>query len=226
MINGKSVLAIIPARGGSKGVPGKNLRLFKGESLLTMTIKTARQSVYIDRLIVSSEDAEILSEAKKHGADVPFTRPIELAQDDTPGIEPVLHAIAQLEYYDYVILLQVTSPLRVCNDIDLSLEYCVNLNAPACVSIVKVEKHPYWMVTKSESQKISNFYDGNIPTRRQDLPEIYGLNGAIFIAKPTWLKLNKKFITAETVGFEMPKERSLDIDNEFDFYLLEAYSNY
>jgi len=224
VIKNKSIVGIIPARGGSKGVPRKNLRLVesRGKSLLEITIETAKASRYLDRVIVSSEDAEIIEEAKHAGADVPFIRPIELAQDHTPGIDPVLHALSQLEPYDYVMLLQVTSPLRTTEDVDACIEHCLQLQAPACVSVVKVDKHPYWMVTMQENMRLQKFYDGDIPARRQDLPEIYVLNGAIYIAKIDWLLQNKNFLAEETVGFVMPKERSLDIDSELDFLILES----
>ncbi len=222
MINNNRILAIVPARGGSKGIPRKNLRLFQGQSLLARTIESTKCSLYIDRIVVSSEDAEIIAEAKRAGADVPFVRPTELAQDHTSGVDPVLHALSQLEHYDYVVLLQVTSPLRTTQDIDACLEYCFQQNAPACVSVVEVDQHPYWMVTMSDGVRLKKFYSGDIPARRQDLPEIFGLNGAIYIAKTDWLMQTKSFLADETIGFIMPKERSLDIDTELDFKILEA----
>ena len=226
MINNARILAIIPARGGSKGVSRKNLRLFQGKSLLAHTVEAARGSCYIDRVIVSSEDAEIIAEAMRVGADVPFIRPMELAQDHTPGIDPILHAMSQLEPYDYVMLLQVTSPLRTTQDIDACIEHCLKMNAPACVSVVKVDKHPYWMVTMNNQSQLQKFHSGDIPARRQDLPNVYTLNGAIYISKTNWLLQNKTFLSEETLGFEMPKERSLDIDQESDFWILEAYANH
>ncbi|MEH2097772.1 acylneuraminate cytidylyltransferase family protein, partial [Nostoc sp.] len=118
MIHGKKVLAIIPARGGSKAVPRKNIREIGGKPLIAWTIEEAKKSQYIDRLILSSEDDEIISIAQKWGCEIAFKRPVELAQDDTPGIAPVLHALNQLPIYDYVVLLQPTSPLRQVIDID------------------------------------------------------------------------------------------------------------
>jgi CMP-N,N'-diacetyllegionaminic acid synthase len=113
MINGKTILGIIPARGGSKGIPRKNLIIFGGKPLMAWTIEAGLQSHYIDRLILSSEDEEIIAVAREWGCEVPFIRPAELSRDDTPGIEPVIHAIKTLKTsYDYIILLQPTSPLR------------------------------------------------------------------------------------------------------------------
>lgn len=221
MINKKTILTIIPARGGSKGVPRKNLRLLQGKTLLALTVEMAQASSYLDRIVVSSEDEEILTEAGRFGKDVPLVRPYELAQDETPGVEPILHALSILNSYDYVVLLQVTSPLRTTADIDTCIHYCVEKNAPACVSIVKAETHPYWMVHKNENGVLQPFYEGDIPARRQDLPAIYTANGSIYIARTEWFLRNKTFLTNETVGFEMPIERSLDIDNELDLQIAQ-----
>nr|HPK54819.1 acylneuraminate cytidylyltransferase family protein [Smithellaceae bacterium] len=117
MIQGKTVLAIIPARGGSKGIPRKNITNLAGKPLIAWTIEEAKKSKYIDRLILSSEDNEIIQVAKEWGCEVPFIRPRELAEDDTLGIEPVLHALNTIKKkYDYVVLLQPTSPLRSVDD--------------------------------------------------------------------------------------------------------------
>ena len=226
MIDDFSILAVIPARGGSKGIHKKNLRLVNGESLLALTIKNARASKYIDRIIVSSEDNEILDEAKRVGAEIPFIRPSHLAEDETPGIDPVMHAIEQINQYDYTLLLQVTSPLRAADDIDGCIEHCCQHKAPACVSINETREHPHLMFTINDHQKtLTPLFSIKKAARRQDLPSIYIINGAIYFAKTNWLKSNKTFITNETIGYVMPQERSLDIDSEFDFLILEAYQN-
>lgn len=143
------ILAIIPARGGSKGVPRKNIRELAGKPLIAWTIEEAKKSKYIDRLILSTEDDEIIEVAKQYGCEVPFKRPIELAQDDTPGIDPVLHAIEQCPGYDYVVLLQPTSPLRTVDDIDGCIEQLLSSDGTNfCVSVTEPEKSPYWMYTR------------------------------------------------------------------------------
>ena len=134
MIDNKRVLAIIPARGGSKGVPRKNIRNLAGKPLIAWTIKEGKKSKYIDRLILSSEDSEIIEIAKAYGCDVPFVRPEELAKDNTSGVEPVLHAVSKLEGYDIVVLLQPTSPLRTVTDIDKCIEKCIFEKAYLCLS--------------------------------------------------------------------------------------------
>ncbi len=223
MIDGKTIAVIIPVRGGSKGVAKKNLRKIHGQSLLAMTIRKAKLSKYIDRIIVTSDDQELIDEARFLGADVPFVRPIELAQDDTPGIEPILHAIDQINHHDYVVVLQVTSPLCTTEDMDACIHYCHANQSPVCVSVSEPDNHPYWMFTLNESNKMQALMPGDLIQRRQDLPGVYALNGAIYIARTNWIKENKTFVTAETLAYVMPRERSLDIDTEFDFILLESY---
>lgn len=227
MIAGKTVLAIIPARGGSKGVPRKNIRLLAGKPLITWTIEEAKKSKYIDRLILSSEDEEIIQVAREYGCEVPFKRPIELAQDDTPGIEPVIHAINTLEdNYDYVVLLQPTSPLRTVEDIDGCIQHCIMTELPACVSVTEAQQSPYWMYKIDERMKMQPFleYSGEI-NRRQDLPKVYALNGAIYIAHYKFILENKSFLNVATFAYIMPTHRSIDIDKESDFLYCEWIIN-
>ncbi|ATF15915.1 acylneuraminate cytidylyltransferase family protein [Brevibacillus sp. HB1.4B] len=223
MIQGKSVLAIIPARGGSKGIPRKNIREVGGKPLLSWTIEEAKKSAYIDRLIVSTDDEEIADVARQYEGEVPFLRPKELAMDDTPGIAPVLHALELLPKYDYVVLLQPTSPLRQVIDIDGCIEKCLKEQANSCVSITVAEKTPYWMYHLSDNDvlepviKIEERF-----LRRQDTPTVFSLNGAVYIADTNWLQKTQSFLEPETVGYVMPKERSIDIDNQMDIVIFEA----
>lgn len=219
MINQQTVLAVIPARGGSKTIPRKNIRMLAGKPLIAWTIEEARKSSYIDRVIVSSEDAEIIKIAQEWGAEVPFVRPARLADDESGGIEPVLHALRTIpEYYDYVVLLQPTSPLRSADDIDGCIAYCLRCGAPACVSVSAAAKNPYWMYRLDGSGKMIPVMATEKPIeRRQELPAFYCLNGSLYAAKTDYLLLGKNFITDETVAYVMPEERSLDIDGEFEF---------
>ncbi|WP_019123267.1 cytidylyltransferase domain-containing protein [Brevibacillus massiliensis] len=217
MIDGKTVLAIIPARGGSKGVPRKNIREVAGKPLIAWTIEEAKKSRYIDQTILSSEDDEIISVARSWGCEVPFKRPPELAQDDTPGIDPVLHALSQVSKYDYIVLLQPTSPLRKAEDIDGCIHTCLRLSANACVSVTEPDKSPYWMYKVDDRKRMSLLLTGDsFAVRRQQLPKVYALNGAVYVAKSEWIQAKKSFLTDETVAYIMPKERSIDIDTEFD----------
>ena len=221
MINKKSVLAVILARGGSKGLARKNLKLLADMPLVAWSIEAAKHSSYIDRLIVSSDDDEIISIAKEFGCEGPFKRPIELAQDDTPSVDSLMHAINQMPSYDYIVLLQPTSPLRISEDIDGCLLLCEKRDAPACVSLQKANKHPLWMFTQDADDRIHSVLGLDVPKRRQDLSQCYELNGAVYVAKTKWWLEKKSFFDVETCGYIMPKERSIDIDTEIDFYVAE-----
>jgi N-acylneuraminate cytidylyltransferase len=223
VIDGKKVLAIIPARGGSKSVPRKNIKLLGDHPLIAWTINEAKKSAYIDRLIVSTDDEEIAEVARKYDCEVPFLRPAELAQDNTPGIDPVLHALMMIPGYDYVMLLQPTSPLRKVNDIDGCLEKCIHEKANSTVSVSLVDKSPFWMYSMTERSLLEPVMAHKTPyTRRQDIPTIYSLNGAVYVAQSEWLQSTQTFLTQETIGFIMPKERSVDVDTPLDFLIVES----
>lgn len=224
MIKGKKILAVIPARGGSKGVPKKNIKLMAGEPLIAWTIKVTQKSKYIDRVILSSEDDEIIRIAQEFRCDVPFKRPQSLAQDDTHGIEPILHAIEHCPGYDYVMMLQPTSPLRLIEDIDGCIEKFVKEQAKSCVSVCEPTKSPYWMFTLENDERLHAILpEHSLIPRRQDLPSIYALNGAVYIAEINWLLENKNFISKETIGYVMPVSRSYDIDTLEDFAICELF---
>ena len=221
MINGSHVLGVIPARGGSKGVPGKNIRHVGGKPLIAWTIEAAQSSKFLDRVVLSSDDLEIISVAQKHNCDAPFVREPQLAEDTTPTIDVVLDALNRCPDYEWVVLLQPTSPLRTSQDIDQSIERCMALNAPSCVSVCLAQESPYWMFTLNQGARLAALLPNQAVTRRQDLPPVYSLNGAIYVANAEWLKRERKFLTSETVAYEMPVERSLDIDTESDFLQLK-----
>ena len=224
MIDHKSILAIIPARGDSKGLPRKNILPVKNKPLIAWTITEAQKSKYIDRLILSSDDEEIIAVAKEWGCDVPFTRPQHLATDEAQSMDVLFHVMETIkETYDYIVLLQPTSPLRQVIDIDNCLKLCNSKNVPACVSMTETDKNPYWMFQLNENSHIQPIMaKKEFASRRQDLPKIYALNGAVYVAEWSWLKKNKTFLTDETTGYIMPKERSIDIDTELDLTIFKA----
>jgi len=222
MIQGRSVLGIIPARGGSKGLPRKNVRKLAGKPLIAWTIKAAQASKYLDRIIVSSEDREIIAVSRMCGGEVPFIRPAKLAEDDVSGIEPILHALKKIrKRYDFVVVLQPTSPLRTTDDIDGCIKACVENNHPACVSLVEASPSPYWMFRLGKNDRIIPILRVPLVTRRQDLQVAYALNGSVYVARTDWLQKKKTFINKETAGYIMPRERSVDIDTPADFLLCE-----
>ena len=220
-------LAIIPARGGSKSIPDKNIAPVGGKPLIEWTILAARESKNINQIIVSTDSNEIAELSRSLGVDVPFLRPEQLAKDDTPGILPVLHAlnwfINNEDYHpEFVICLQPTSPLRTFEDIDASIELAMTKNADAVISVSSVTEHPYWMKSLDEDGRISEFINEKaIINRRQDLPTIYSLNGAIYLARSEFLLEQGTWYSENTFGYVMPIERSLDIDSLFDLYLAD-----
>jgi N-acylneuraminate cytidylyltransferase len=222
MFNEARVLAIIPARGGSKGLPRKNIVELAGKPLIAWTIEAAKRSKYIDRFILSSDDLEIIEVAKTWGCEVPFIRPAALAGDDAPGIGPVLHAIQELSGYDLVVLLQPTSPLRTSEDIDAAIELCVSKNAPACVSVTECKQHPYLVFSRTANGCLLPFLEvGEKRNRRQDFPGAFILNGAVYVAQKKCLEVSRTFLVEETVSYIMPSDRSIDIDTAEDLRLTE-----
>jgi len=220
LIGNERVLAVIPARGGSKEVPGKNIRDAGGKPLIAWTIEAARGSRHIDRAVFSSDDAQIIRVARAHGADVPFVREPHLADDRAPMQDVVLDAVARCPGYEWVVLLQPTSPLRTAADIDGAIEHCVAVKAPSCVSVCEARESPYWMYKMAAGGRLDPLMGPDTPGNRQELPRTYQLNGAVYVARAEWLRREKTFVTAETVAYEMPASRSLDIDTELDFHVL------
>ena len=210
------ILGIIPARGGSKGVPRKNIRDVGGKPLIAWTIEEARQSRYIHRLVVSSDDDEILAVAKRYGCET-LKRPAELARDDTPAYDVIAHAVQHDRSCTHIVLLQPTSPLRTREDIDRCIETCLERNAPACVSVCEAEKPPCWMYTMDGDGRLTPLIglEAAQYTRRQLAPKVYALNGAVYVARADWYLQTKTFVTEETASYIMPQERSVDIDTPF-----------
>ena len=222
-----NLLAIIPARKGSKGILDKNIAVVGGKPLIRWTIECALASPSIERVLVTTDSKEIANIAVEAGADVPFMRPPELARDDTPGIEPILHAVKWIRDNEgltprYVVVLQPTSPLRAPEDIEAALALAVRRDGDAVVSVVTAERHPYWMKILEPDERMSNFMSGKeIPFRRQDLPDVYALNGAIYLARTGFLLREGGWYSDETYGYVMPVERSLDVDTPWDLDLAD-----
>jgi len=217
-----NLLALIPARGGSKGIPGKNIRPLAGKPLIAHTIQAALQVPEINKVIVSTDDAHIAKIAKEWGADVPFMRPPELAADETPGIAPVLHALDQFPEARQVLLLQPTSPLRNSHDIQGILQFKRYHQCPSAVSVCETEKHPQYSYRLDASGIMSPFLEAAPAACRQQLEKAYSLNGALYLCDRTWLETNGSFIGPNTQGYPMPQERSVDIDTPLDWLWAET----
>lgn len=224
MIGTQSVLALIPARGGSKGLPDKNLRQLAGRSLLAWTIAAAKGADLVDRVVLSSDADEIMAEARRHDCEVPFRRPAELAADDTPGMDPVLHALHELKLADdtVVVLLQPTSPLRTAADIDAALRFFATGRAPAVVSVAELTKPLEWTYYRSADGAMTPVLSAaDQVARRQDARPAYFINGALYLAEAGWLQSAGTYLTPDTAAYVMPAERSLDIDSLLDLQLAE-----
>lgn len=221
-MTGSKVLGVIPARGGSKGVPRKNTRLIDGKPLIAWTIEAALGAKAIDRVILSSEDSEIIRIAKQFSCEVPFVRDAGLASDHVTNIDVVLDAADRCPGYDWVVLLQPTSPLRTAEDIDRAMAACIEHGAPSCVSVKSSKENPSWMFNLTENLRLNPVLPGPWPERRQELLSVYSLNGAIYIARIDWLRQIKTFISDETIGYLMTDERSIDIDSELDLLQLNT----
>ena len=211
------VLAIIPARGESKGLPRKNVLDTRGKPLIAWTIEAAQKARCISKVILSSDNAEIISVAKDFGCDVPFIRPDTLATDSASTLDVVLHSMDQVSGYDFVIILQPTSPLRTATDIDAAFDTMIARGAPSCVSMCEVDETPYWMFSLGKNGQLERLI--NLPCdihRRQDLPKSYKLNGAIYIVGANTLRKTNSFTSDETVAYIMDRRVSIDVDTRLD----------
>ena len=218
------IVAIIPARGGSKGIPRKNIRLLAGKPLIAYSIEAALKSKYIDRVVVSTEDDEITEISIRYGAEV-ITRPYELARDDSSRMDVVFHVLDNLKQKNYnsdiVVLLQPTSPLRRAEDADNAIKLFLNSDCESIVSVCEMENPPYWSFVIAEGFLKPLFDKKYLKMRRQDLAKVYLPNGAIFLSRVQTLYKYKEFYCNYNIPYIMPIERSVDIDNELDFMLAE-----
>lgn len=221
MINGKRILAIIPARGGSKSIPRKNIINFKGKPLINWSIEASLGSKYIDNTVVTSDDDEILSVASRDNV-ILIKRDISLAQDLTPTEPVLLDVIEKLEmqymFYDLIVLLQPTSPLRDSCDIDLSLEHFFEVDAEALISVYELSHNPLKSFIIDNQGFLSGIVNNEYPFMpRQSLPEVYYPNGAIYICNIRQFKNQVRlFVPNKTIAFIMSTNKSLDIDNLSD----------
>lgn len=222
------IIALIPARGGSKGVPRKNLRPLRGKPLIAYSIVEALKSERIDVVFVSTEDGEISRVSEELGAEV-IERPARLAQDETPTLDVVLQALEELETVGRsvrcVVLLQPTSPLRKARDIDEAITLFLAEDCDSVVSVCKSNHPPQWMLTIEDGYLKPLFGETSLNLRRQSLPETYAPNGAIFVSTPSDLRANQSFYTPRSLPYLMPAERSVDIDTYFDLRVAELALN-
>ena len=225
MYNNKSFLAIIPARGGSKRLPKKNILDLLGKPLIAWSIEAGLKSKYIDKVIVSSDDEKILKVAKEYGANT-IKRPEYLANDMATTFDTLKHTVDNIENYDYIILLQPTSPLRNEVHIDESIELLDSKNADAIISVCKMEHSPQWSNSLPDDDNMGDFIADEIKNiRSQDLEPFYRLNGAIYICEiGRFLKEESLFIKDKIFAYKMDKYNSVDIDEEIDFKIAQFFA--
>jgi CMP-N,N'-diacetyllegionaminic acid synthase len=228
----KKILGIITARGGSKGIPGKNIKLLGGKPLIAYTINVAQKSNLITDLIVSTDDVDIADVSKKHGAVVPFMRPSELASDTAGHREVMEHGIRFMEEakkytYDYVVILQPTSPFRTVEDMEGTLAKLIATGADSAVSIVQIpsNQHPI-KIKKLEGDFVQPYCIAEEEgTRRQDLPVAYKRSGAVYAMKRDLIVEQKRLYGETIAGYVVPAERSVDIDYPEDWLIAEYMLN-
>lgn len=233
MYKSKTFLAIIPARGGSKGLPGKNIKELCNKPLIVWSIEAGLNSSYIDEVMVSTDSKNIAKISNKYGASVPFLRPANLASDTATSFDAIKHTIDYYQNvlkkkYDYIVLLEPTSPLRKASDIDKAIEQLMNSNADSIVGICKTEdQNPAFLVNKDAQNFISGYENKEIKIlRRQDIKDVYFFEGTIYISKTEILLDKKTFYHENTIGYIVPKFKSLEIDDIDDFIMVEAIMKY
>ena len=228
MIKGKKILGIIPARSGSKGLPGKNIKQLCGKPLISWTIEQALRSKYVDKVFLSTDSEEIAKIAREWGVDVPFLRPDELALDDSPTSDAILHVLEKFtlmgEVYDYVALLEPTSPLRKSNDIDDAINLISqHTDADCLVSVGAIHMEHPLIVKKIDDQGFIVPYIANIAKiyQRQQADKAYFPYGVIYIGKVHEFINKRTFYTDNTVPYFLERWQNYEIDDELDFLIVE-----
>lgn len=229
MYKGKKILGIITARGGSKGIPGKNIKPLNGKPLIAYTIKAAQESKLLTRAIVSTDYNDIAEVSRKYGGDVPFLRPAEIAQDKSTSIDVVKHALSwlkdnQKEEYDYVMILQPTSPLRTSEDIDECIKIAIEKDADSVMSMKELDDFSPKKLKKIENGLIRPYFEeeGAQSAQRQSLDRMYKRNCAVYLTKTEHI-LNNDLFGKNSYGYIMPEERSVDTNKPVDFEMAEFW---
>ena len=222
---GAYALGVIPARGGSKGLPGKNLKRLGALSLIGHAVASAREAQRLSRVIVSTDSEAIAEEARRHGAEVPFLRPPALASDEA-GMVPVLqHAVRWLEGTgtrpDMIVTLQPTSPFRTGDEIDRTIARVVETGADSAQTLCEASYHPFFMKTLDGDRTVALFADGKKYVRRQDAPAVYQPSGAVYVTRYPTLMDEGQVLGHDNRGIVMSFEASVNIDTEWDFLLAE-----
>lgn len=217
----RKILAVIPARGGSKRLPGKNIRMFLGKPLIAWTIVQAKASRYIDRVVVSTDSPRIAGVARAYGAQVPFRRPAGLSTAAASSVAVLLHAVDTLEKrgekFDAAVLLQPTSPLRNADDIDRSIRLFYRRGAAAVVTVSPAQHHPGLTGALAAGGLMRGFAAKNKRPAASGGKKFWRINGAVYVGRIPFLRKQGSFLGRKTLAMVMPQERSVDIDTLVDF---------
>lgn len=221
-----AIIGLITARGGSRGIPGKNIKPLAGKPLIAWTVEAALASGVLDRVIVSTDDRTIADTAAAYGAEVPFMRPAALAGDHSSHIDVVRHALDWLAEAgtpcDYVLTLQPTSPFRSPDDIRQAVALVHKQQPPAVIGVRPAEDHPYMVQRLNEAGTLAAFVSTDLDyLRRQDFPPAYTINGAIYLTAVDVIREQGTLMPTGTLPYIMPPERSLDIDTPFDWHIAD-----
>lgn len=225
MYKDKKILCIIPARGGSKRLPGKNIKLLNGVPLIGYAIRSAKGSQYIDKVIVSTDDEEIARVAREQGAEVPFMRTADLADDIAPTLPVLQHAVTFFEekgeQYDLVVLIQPTVPGVESNDVDTTIEKLIEADVHSAITVCPIINPPEWMYRLEADGRLQKYIEASA-VRGQDLEKLYIVNGAVYVTEHDTLMEGGKIVDNDScAGIIMPRERSTDIDTLADFQIAE-----
>lgn len=229
MFQNKTFLAIIPARSGSKRLPNKNIKDLCGKPLIAWSIESAKRSKWIDEIVINTDSQEYAEIAKQYGINVPFLRPKEISQDENTTFEYIKYTIDFYKNnfgkeYDYVVLLQPTSPLRQTYHIDEAIELCLHKNASSIIGVSKCEHTPLWTNILPQDQSMENFISKEVLGKRsQDLPQYYRINGCVFVGKIREYLQKQDFTMPNSYAYVMEKYFSIDIDTQDDFELAEFF---
>jgi CMP-N,N'-diacetyllegionaminic acid synthase len=226
--DGKTILAIIPARGGSKGLPKKNIRLLNGKPLIAWTIEQANNSRYLDTIYVSTDSEEIAIIARQYGAVIPFMRPAELARDNSPTADAIVHSILQFSHqekqFEYIVLLEPTSPLRKPTDIDNAIELIIDAPSADClVSLGEIHmEHPLIVKRIQENGFLTPYMpDTQRIHQRQQADRAYFPYGVVYISKVDAFLKNRTFYSEKTIPYLIDRWQNYEIDDEIDFLIVE-----
>lgn len=215
-MTGERILGVVTARGGSRRLPDKNVRPLGGRPLVAWSVAAAAAATSLNRAVLSSDDAAIIAAAVAAGGDAPFVRPAALATDAADPVDALLHALEAVGGgYDWIVLLQATSPFRLPSDIDDCVSAARQADAPAAVTVTAPEKPVTWIFRLGEGGRM-------LPLVESDPGPVGRLNGAVYAARVDFLRRARTFVAPETVGCPMPWERSVDIDTATDFMIAET----